>query len=50
MALNLFEKLLTLSGESTVPVQLLSEDEALIEFIREGATQAEALVFVNENY
>jgi hypothetical protein len=48
---SLFEKLLILSGESTVPVQLLSENEQLIALLRdESVSQEQALEFVNENY
>jgi hypothetical protein len=40
-----------LSGESTVPVQLLSEDEQLITLLRDASvSQEQALEFVNENY
>lgn len=48
---SLFEKLLILSGESSVAVELLSVDEQLIELLRdESVSQDQALEFVNENY
>lgn len=50
-AYTLFEKLLILSGETTVPVELLSENEELLELLRKDETsQEDAVAFVNENY
>lgn len=48
---SLFEKLLMLSGETTVPVELLAENAELIELLRKVETsQEDAVEFVNENY
>lgn len=50
-ALSLFEKLLVLAGETTVPVELLAENAELIELLRnEETSQETAVEFVNENY
>jgi hypothetical protein len=50
MELSLFEKLLVLSGETTVPVELLAEDAGVITLIRASKSQDELVEYVNENY
>lgn len=48
---TLFEKLLILSGESTVMVSELSADEGLMALLRdESVSQEQALEYINENY
>ena len=39
-----------LSGESTVPAALLSENQELVKLISQGKPYAELLEFVNENW
>jgi hypothetical protein len=47
----MFEKLLVLSGETTVMVEQLAEDKELIALLRNPSTsQQQALDYVNENY
>ena len=50
LQMGLFEKLLVLSGESTVPVQLLAEDKGLLTLIKSGVTQEDCLDYINESY
>lgn len=47
---NLFEKLLLLSGESTIDFYLLTEDEGLKQLIKSGESQEKCLEYLNENY
>lgn len=48
--LSLFEKLIVLSGETTVMFELLAEDEEVKDLIRAGKSQDELVEYVNENY
>jgi hypothetical protein len=47
---NLFEKLLILSGETTIDLNLLAEDLGLITLIKSGVGQEACLEYLNENY
>lgn len=48
---TIFEKLLILSGETTVMVEELSADEGLMALLRdESVSQEQAVAYVNENY
>jgi hypothetical protein len=49
--MTLRQLLLSVSGETTVPVELLVEDEDFMGIIREGGfTYGSLLDWVNENY
>ena len=48
--LNLFEKLLVLSGESTIDLNLLAEDLGLITLIKSGVGQEACLEYLDNNY
>ena len=50
LQMGLFEKLLILSGESTVPVEFLAEDKGLIALIKSGKSQQDCLDYINESY
>lgn len=43
-------KMRILSGESTVMLDLLLEDETLVAMVKRGATKAECLTHINENF
>ena len=42
--------LLMLSGESTVPVELLTEDEQLMRLLSLGTSYDNLLSYINENF
>lgn len=51
LVLSVVEKMLIVSGETTVPVELLAENEEFMKLIRdETVSQEQAIEFVNENY
>lgn len=49
--MNLKQILLSVSGETTVPVELLLENEDFMEYLQTGDAEYQDLVdWVNENY
>lgn len=47
---TLFEKLLILSGASTIDLNLLAEDLGLITLIKSGVGQEACMEYLNNNY
>jgi hypothetical protein len=47
---ELYIEFLALSGESTIPVELLIENEELVEMVSEKKSHEEILDFINENW
>jgi hypothetical protein len=47
---SIIHTLAMLSGESTVPAELLSENQELVKLISQGKPYKELLEFVNENW
>lgn len=43
-------KLLILQAESTVMIELLLEDTALVQMIKRGDSKADCLNYINENW
>jgi hypothetical protein len=42
--------IMMLSGESTIPVSMLLEDDDFMEYMTEKPSYADALDYLNENY
>jgi len=47
---SLFEKLLILSGETTIDLNLLSEDLGLMTLLKSGVGQEACLEYLNQKY